>query len=30
MKADKSGIFFEEESNKLIEDAVLRAAAELK
>ena len=26
---EKSGISFEEENNKLIEDAVLRAAAEL-
>ncbi|WP_026522174.1 TlyA family RNA methyltransferase [Butyrivibrio sp. VCB2001] len=30
IQADKSGISFEEENNKLIEDAVLRAAAELK
>jgi 23S rRNA (cytidine1920-2'-O)/16S rRNA (cytidine1409-2'-O)-methyltransferase len=30
IQATKSGISFEEESNKLIEDAVLRAAAELK
>jgi 23S rRNA (cytidine1920-2'-O)/16S rRNA (cytidine1409-2'-O)-methyltransferase len=30
IQADKSGISFEAENNKLIEDAVLRAAAELK
>ena len=30
IQADKSGISFEEENNKLIEDAVSRAAAELK
>ena len=30
IQADKSGISFEKENNKLIEDAVLRAAAELK
>ena len=30
IQATKSGISFEEENNKLIEDAVLRAAAELK
>ena len=30
IQADKSGISFEEENNRLIEDAVLRAAAELK